>query len=621
MDKNFRIIPAEPYPLGVSLYDKKIRVSAVFGRNESRGIVLSLRGETVKIEFGESEKHGRIYSCTLMIPEDIDVSTVSYRLFDGDKEFIDPQASGYTEHIRWMQDRAGVNLHGRILCGRYEITDGPHIPLDDSFFYMLSVRSFTAHASSGVRNRGTFEGLIEKKDYLKSLGVTGVVLMPCYDFLERMDDNGRQDSSMEYALRHYKERPGEKTVAKCNLWGYTGNAHYYMPKSSFSSSDDAGSSFANLTDMLHRDGIEIIMQFYFEPSKSVREILSILEFWAEVYRVDGFQLIGSGIPVREIEDDPILSDCKLLFDRSIVPEGSRCGAPTACFDDGFENDMRHFLKGDAYSIRNMITHLRAEPHSCMNVHYIARQEGMRLADIVTYNEKHNEHNGENNCDGRTDDFSWNCGVEGATRRTSVTKLRLRQMKNAISMVFLTQGIPLIYSGDEFGNTQYGNNNPYCQDNQEGYVKWNSSKQSRELLDWTRKTVLLRNRYRILHTDIPFRGTDYLSCAYPDISLHGTDAWRTQDVPGCHLVAVMYCMRYGCENDDGLIYIVYNMHWEPQKVSLPKPFKGQAWELFDSTADPSGDMLDKNGADAIIPSRSTAVFISISKESGDNEQSI
>lgn len=613
MADSYKITQADHYPLGISYIDGKVRVSAVFGASKDRGIIFfkkrSGSDSPVRISFSDELRQGNIFSCLISFDRDVSSDDLTYRLFEDDREFIDSCACGVSEHIIWMQDRSRLSLHGIIRNGRYDICREPHIQYEDSFIYMLSVRSYTEHISSGVKARGTFEGLIEKKDYIKSLGVTSLILMPCYEFYERMDDGTRKNDSMDYAVKHYKDKPEDGTAVKCNLWGYTGNAFYYMPKSSFSKTGDACSSFADLVDSFHKDNIEIIMQFYFEPDMSSRAITGILEFWSSVYHVDGFQLVGAEIPVREIKDDPMLADRKLLFDRYMISGDEPKDSYTACMDDDFEDDIRRFLKGDAYSVSNMISQIRNVENPCRCIHYIARQEGMRLIDIVTYNEKHNEHNGENNCDGRRDDFSWNCGIEGTTRRTSVNSLRLRQIKNGISMVFLTQGIPLIYGGDEFGNTQYGNNNPYCQDNEEGYVKWNRSKQSRDILEWTHTIAALREKYRILRMNEPFKGTDYLSCAYPDISLHGIDAWRTATTPNDHLIAVMYCMRYACENDSGLIYAVYNMHWEPQKVSFPKPFPEQQWKLYACSAGKTDQIIDSKGKNAIIPSRSTAVFIS------------
>jgi isoamylase len=617
MRESFTVRPAEPYPLGVKVLNAStVRVSEVFDNTGECGIIFcrGLSGHTLKVPLEtDGSRHGRIISCEIETgPEDPltdGQGRVVYRFYCGERKFIGKHAEGISEKMNWMQAVPASGLHAAAVSGCREIAPEPRIPLSDAVFYMLSVRAFTMHSSSGVKERGTFEGVVRKTDYIKSLGVTDVIIMPAYEFDERMDDGMHHEDSMEYAVRHYKDRPSEKTAVRCNMWGYTGNAFYYMPKSAFSASGNAGRSFAGMVDALHKDGLELIMQMYFEPSQTVREILSILEYWVLTYHVDGFQLIGGSIPVRDISGDPLLSDRKLLFDRWQTDGNTAQDGMTAAMDDGFENDLRHFLKGDAYVISNMISYIRGDSFGTQNVHYIARQEGMRLIDLVTYNEKHNEHNGEHNGDGRSDDISWNCGVEGNTRRQAVTRLRLRQMKNAIAMVLLTQGIPLIYSGDEFGNTQYGNNNPYCQDNAEGWVKWGSSGQSRELLEWTRSMIGFREKYRILHMSEPFKGTDYLSCAYPDISLHGVDAWRTQNIPGCHLIAVMYCMRYGCSSDEGLIYAVFNMHWEAQKISLPKPFSGQKWILYRESCAEAGDIFGSTVNEAVIPARSIAVLIS------------
>ena len=624
MDENYELRPAGPYPMGVmAVCPNVIRISAEFRNADDCGIILCAGKKSIRIRIPSDScyRHGRICSCEIEFKSPVSGYDISYRFYEEEREFIDPYAAGFEGHIRWMKNIPLAERWAKVSPAVPKTAAEPHIPLTESVFYMLSVRSFTMHPSSGVVNKGTFEGIAEKADYIRSLGVNGVILMPAYEFNERMDDSSHYKGSMEYAVRHYKDIPEEHPAAKCNLWGYTGDALYYMPKSAFSASGNACASFAALVDVLHRDNIELIMQMYFEPDKTVREILRILEYWTLTYHVDGFQFIGSSIPVHEIEKDPLLFDRKLLFDKWQMDGNAPAGSMCAEMDDDFENDLRHFIKGDAYVIQNMISYVRAENHGIKNIHYVARQEGMRLYDLVTYNEKHNEANGENNCDGRQDDYSWNCGTEGTTRRVSVNRLRLRQMKNAVAMVLLTQGIPLIFSGDESGNTQYGNNNPYCQDNSTGWVKWNSSRTSRDMLEWTRSLSGFRSRYRVLHMEEPFRGTDYLSCAYPDISLHGVDAWRTQNIPGCHLIAVMYCMRYGCSADEGLIYAVYNMHWESQKISLPKPFGGQQWKLVMSSSENAEGVTVTEENEAVISERSIAVLISVPVNVPADEKSV
>lgn len=206
--------------------------------------------------------------------------------------------------------------------------------------------------------------------------------------------------------------------------------------------------------------------------------------------------------------------------------------------------------------------------------------------MVTYDRKHNEENGEDNQDGTDYNCSWNCGVEGKSRRKNITGLRLKQMKNALSLVILSQGTPLIYSGDEFGNTQDGNNNPYCQDNAVAWIKWNRTESGNELLQYTKMLIKLRKSHPILHSPMPLKGMDYLSCGYPDISYHGRDAWRPDIGPVSRSVGVMYCGYYGNVNghkDDAFLYIGINLHWSAYYFGLPQLPKGKEWKLFASTA--------------------------------------
>ena len=219
------------------------------------------------------------------------------------------------------------------------------------------------------------------------------------------------------------------------------------------------------------------MQFYFPPEIRAVEILDILKYWVLEYHIDGFHLMSAVLPMDLIAGEPLLSETMLLTGDCCACAGNAKTRNQGFLSDGFLYDMRRFIKGDDNMINSFLFHLRESKDEVGVVNSIARWDGFRLVDLVSYDRKHNEENGENNQDGVDYNCSWNCGVEGKSRKKSIQELRLRQMKNAVTILLMSQGTPLLYSGDEFANTQGGNNNPYCQDNDTAWIKWNHTERN------------------------------------------------------------------------------------------------------------------------------------------------
>jgi glycogen operon protein len=216
------------------------------------------------------------------------------------------------------------------------------------------------------------------------------------------------------------------------------------------------------------------------------------------------------------------------------------------------------------------------------INYICDYEGFRLSDLVAYEHKHNEENGENNKDGTDNNLSWNCGIEGRTRKHNILELRQKQMKNILTMLFLSQGVPLLFSGDEFGSSQGGNNNPYCQDNETGWVDWKAFDKNKDLFDYVMFLVRLRFSHKMLHNATPFKLMDYISCGYPDISCHGKEAWRPDLSGYSHVLGMLYCGLYEKSEDKPFIYVCYNMHWQKMEFALPKLPEGLKWTVLSDT---------------------------------------
>ena len=219
-----------------------------------------------------------------------------------------------------------------------------------------------------------------------------------------------------------------------------------------------------------------------------------------------------------------------------------------------------------------------------NIHYVCSSNGFTLRDLVSYNERHNGANGEGGLDGRENNISWNCGAEGETDREDVLMLRRGQIRNFLTLLFLSQGTLLINAGDECLNTQGGNNNPYCQDNETGWTDWPDTKESAELTEFVRKLSAFRRAHKVFRMDRPFTGTDSLACGFPDLSFHGAEAWKPDLSDFSHSIGICLCENY-CEDkaETELIYIAVNMHWVPQPLGLPKVLPRRQWAVVIDTS--------------------------------------
>ena len=566
-----------PYPLGAAYTQEGVRFVGEFALDADCGVLIYPESSSapIKIPFPSWAKEGRIRAMEVRFEgrdsvsrflKDRDGRGVKYLFYSGDEVFPDPR----------MEDSAGFGAFGEATsCFSRVSTDtsignGIHkpIPFHDSVFYMLHVRGYTAHPSSKVKDKGTFRGVIQKLPYIKSLGVTALILMPVYEFNEiiKLPDMIKR---------------GDEPSGMVNFWGYT-DGYYFVPKHAYSATGNPVKEMHEMVEAIHKAGIEVILQFKFPQRFSVRDITDLLRFWRTIYNIDGFQLIGGGLPIDDIMSDPLLYGCKILCDDALTRTDEQYNPEHGHMDLGFMTDIRKFLKGDPNSAQAAAFQLRDSDPVSHPVVFIARQDTMRAMDVVSYNEKHNLENGENGIDGADYNYSWNCGIEGVTRKKAVLELRKRQLKNAFALTLLSQGTPLIYGGDEFGNTQFGNNNPYNQDNATGYIKWTSGGFANEVLDFVRKLLDIRHSHPSIGSDHPYTGRDFLSYGYPDISMHGEELWKADIGPTSHSFGILYYDKYNDDKDDRLIYLIYNMHWEAKTIAVPKLKKGMKWEITATT---------------------------------------
>lgn len=430
----------------------------------------------------------------------------------------------------------------------------PHIKYEDAFVYQLHVRGFTKHSSSGTRYKGTFKGITDKIDYLKELGVTTLELQPINEFNECDNKTGR-----------------------LNYWGYC-KGYYYSVKSAYSYSKDSSVEFMDMVKALHSNGLEVIIQMFFPKDFSRSEIVSILEYWTVKYHIDGFHILGENINLGLIENSSILTSSKIWVDSvEGVYINNAIGSQTdkryALYRDDYMFRMRRFLKADEFSILDALACIRQNNSGYATVNYFDSFNSFTLMDMVSYERKHNEDNGEENRDGNDYNCSWNCGEEGGSRKTKVLNLRKKQIRNALLMLLLSSGTPMIVMGDEFGRTQNGNNNPYCQDSKVTWVDWSLAKKNFSNIDYIKSAIKIRKEYPILHGSRELSMVDVAGCGYPEISYHGESAWKTQTEGHKHDIGIMFC-------DKGkLLYMAINMHWQPVVLSMPRPPKGMVWKAI------------------------------------------
>lgn len=439
------------------------------------------------------------------------------------------------------------------------------IPEEEVIAYRLHVRGFTKHTSSKVKAKGSFQGLVEKISYLKELGVNQIQLLPCFEFIEE----GR----------------------KINYWGYT-NGFYMSPKSAYSYTDNVRVEFAQMVQAFHNGGFEVILDIPFVDSPSLMFQMECLRHYVLEYQIDGFVLNSYITNLEEVKQDPILAHVKIM-----------------CQQDDFQIAMRKFLKGDEGMVKEVIWQLRKETtqNVVLSYNYITNHNGFTMQDLVSYDGKHNEANGEKNQDGNEYNYCWNCGIEGPSRKKTVLDLRKKQVRNAWALLLLSQGTPCILSGDEFGNTQLGNNNTYCQDNEISWLDWKYLSRKRELHTFVKKLIKLRREHPVLHQGKPISGLNNQSCGLPNISYHGEAAWVVPDEVSSRQLGVLYSGR---DFGDADCYVAYNMHWVEHEYALPVIDKNKKWYRI---LDTSTGMVDEEETaitqrSVIVTERSIAMFI-------------
>ena len=602
--------------MGLTRTDGGIHVSAVaaakacslllFVKEDKNGKEARFR-EVRNIPFPEEGKTGHVWSMTLNGAFD-DL----YYAFEADgTRFSDPYGRSFAGRERWGRlSHAKRLLLTPVAEPEFDWQgDRPlHIPYEDCIVYRAHVRGLTKHASSGTEHRGTFRGVVDKIPYFKELGITTLELLPAVEFQEVMMPENVEGNPYGTS----------EPTGRLNYWGYA-KAGMFAPKASYA---DPGTNpvteFKYMVRELHKAGLEVVPELYFSGKEVPEFVLETVRFWVREYHVDGIHLTGYA-PTVLLAKDPYLADTKLWAlsweaEKPAAGEKKHLGE----YNDGFLIDMRRALKGDEEQMSSLIYRNRRNPAETGVLNFMAGTNGFSMMDMVSYDQKHNEANGENNRDGSDYNYSWNCGAEGHVRKKKIQELRSRQLRNAMLLLFLSQGTPVLLAGDEFGNSQNGNNNAYCQDNEISWLNWNLNKWDQALLDFVKHVIAFRKAHPVFHMKQEPRVMDYLACGHPDISYHGVNAWQPEFENFRRQIGILYCGAYAKkpngENDD-FFFVIFNMHWEPHSFALPNLPKNLVWSLaFDTSDSAAGGYYEEgqerqilNQKNYMVPSRSVLVF--------------
>ena len=563
-----KVVQGAPLPLGVSRQKEALNFAVEVKEGKQCALLLYKCGENVPMEKIPMKEEAGTGTVRCVMLSDLPAQVCEYNYEIDGKIVTEPYAKGIAGRERWNDqvDFTPHQVRGKIPQKEeypWEDDCPLRIPEEDVIAYSLHVRGFTRHSSSKVKKKGTFRGVMEKLPYLKELGINQIQCMPVYEFEER----GR----------------------KVNYWGY-GEGFFFAPKASYAADHDAQKELKELVKTCHREGIEVVLDFPFTAQTRFQIVEDCLRYYVMEYHIDGFLLNPYQVPVEFLRRDPVLSGTKLLIK-----------------DESFQNTMRRFLKGDEGMIASVAEQFRRKTSVSGSCNYITNHTGFTLEDLVSYDAKHNEANGEQNQDGPDYNYSWNCGVEGKTRKKQIVKLRQGQKRNAMFLLMTAQGTPCLLAGDEFGNSQGGNNNVYCQDNETGWVDWSRLEREKSFFHYVKELIAFRKKHGILHQKEALTGTDRSGSGIPDISYHGEAAWQIQQEASSRQLGILYS---GSPKKESNCFLVYNMHWIAHSFALPALPKDQAWYQVMSTEEGFYEqpLLIEGKRSIILEGRSVAAFV-------------
>lgn len=593
-------------------------------------------------------------------------------IFDKKAILLDPYAKAVAGQRIWGEKQTKA-YHARVVRDTFDWGDMPQSSreMSDLVIYELHVRGFTRHPSSGVKHPGTFEGLKEKIPYLKELGINAVELMPIFEFDENMDVreiDGKKlvdywgyntvsffSPNSSYAA--LAEDPYAGTELKKLIKAFHDNGIEVILDVVFNHTaegNEKGPTFCfkgfdnQIYYMLTPDG----NYYNFSGCGNtlncnhpvVRQlVLECLRYWTVVYRVDGFRfdltsILGrnqDGSPMNNppllhlLSCDPLLSNVKLIAEAWDAGGMYQVGDFPASrrwaeWNGRYRDSMRAFLKGDCWQSWNAAWSISGSGDLYggyssdyegnyagynSSVNFFTCHDGFTLYDLYSYNEKHNWGNGWDNTDGSNDNQSWNCGEEGDTWNPAVLNLRYRMIRNACALLMCSRGTPMFFAGDEFGNTQYGNNNAYCQDNEISWLDWSLLEKNRGLFEFFKYMIQFRHDHPVIRKKLP----DAV-CGMEAIHTHNRNGDDVTIPRDARFLAVSFAGYDRDKGRDDMVYVAVNTYWEDVRITLPTLPRNLSWFLYVNTnGDGQGRFFYRPGEgiridrEFIMRPRSVAIF--------------
>ena len=587
---------------------------------------------------------------------------------------LDPYAKAVSGRNQW-----GVTPHlpqrARLVYDDFDWeADRPlHIPIEDLIIYEMHVRGFTRHPSAQAKYPGTFAAIRDKIPYLKELGVNCVELMPIQEFDEFESHFVNPDSGNP--LHNYWGYSPVGFFAPKAGYAATGELGMQVDEFKalikllhkngievildvvFNHTGEGGEDGHTLS----LRGIDNKTYYMLRPdgryynfsgcgntlncnNPIVRNmVLDCLRYWVAEFHIDGFRFDLASILGRDANGEP-LSNPPLLEAMAYDPVLGRTKLIAEAWDAGglyqvgsfpsygrwsewngkYRDTLRKFLRGDTGQLWEMSQRIQGSPDlypergPIASVNFVTCHDGFTLTDLFSYNEKHNWANGEQSQDGANDNNSWNCGWEGDTKDPAISRLRQRMIRNAISILMVSQGVPLILMGDEVGQSKQGNNNTYCQDNELSWFNWELLKQNQDLFRFFQQCIAFRHAHPILRNRTHFQHRDAVGSGYPDISWHSEEAWRPNWASYGRTLAFMLCGQHAQSGyaPDDYIYVAMNMHWDCHLFDLPRLPLGKKWYLFANSSAPSpydicevgNERLIQNQNQFMMESRSVVICV-------------
>lgn len=588
--------------------------------------------------------------------------------FDPSKILLDPYAKMIAGQDVWgiKPDTSQLYLHrARIMNDSFDWEDDRQlgIPYQDLIIYEMHIRDLTAHPSAQVQFPGTFASITEKIPYLLELGVNAIELMPIFEFNEFEYDRINPYTNEQIfnywgysSVGFFAPKAGYaamgplsmqtdelkalvKTLHLNNIevildvvYNHTAEGNENGETISFKGIDN------RVYYMLTPDG----RYYNFSGTGNtlncnhpvVREmVIDCLRYWVSEYHIDGFRfdlasILGrdqNGVPLlnppllEALAHDPILAQTKLIAEAWDAGGLYQVGSFPAYgrfaeWNGKYRDCVRKFLKGDAGQLNELAQRIMGSPDlyndaedfrpPAASINFITCHDGFSLYDLFSYNNKHNIANGENNQDGANDNYSWNCGAEGETTDPKINRLRYRMMKNAVAILMVSHGIPMLFNGDEIARTKSGNNNTYCHDNELNWIDWSYLEKNQQIFRFFKQMIEFRKAHPVLRGVTHFQNKDYVGSGYPDISWHGVNAWNPDWSVQSRSIAFMLCGKHASQGreKDNYVYVAMNMYWQDLRFELPALPAGYKWFRFANTAAESPHDISEIGAELEMPSQ-------------------